>query len=425
MTIIETIYKHYKRNYQLTTDSRAVESGMIYIALRGDRFDGNEFAQQALDSGASLVVLDNEAYYSNDDRVILVDDTLDTLQLLAAHHRQALNIPVIALTGSNGKTTTKELMNVALSTKYNVHATTGNFNNHIGVPLTILQATPLHDLMIVEMGANHIDEIWDLCKIASPDVGLITNIGKAHLDGFGGYEGVIKAKSEMYQHLKNKGGSIIYNEDDELLVQLVEDYIPSIPYSPKIDFDLVRAYPILSFQYENKEFDSKLVGGYNLSNIAAAVAVGTVMECTTLDMLEAICNYIPSNNRSQAISKGGIDFVLDAYNANPSSMELSIQGFGESSFESKVLILGDMLELGSESRIEHQKTIVQCTQLTNVEVLFVGPIFKTFEKNNPRFKFFSKVDEIMPLIPKLSKGTNCFVKGSRGIRLEKVLDALV
>ena len=398
--------------------------GTIYLALRGERFDGNQFAAQALEAGAALVVIDNGDYNINDDRVVLVKDSLKMLQSLAKHHRQVLNIPVVALTGSNGKTTTKELLNEALANKYNVLATAGNFNNHIGVPLTILKATPLHDLMIVEMGANHIGEIKDLCEMALPDIGLITNIGKAHLEGFGGYEGVIKAKSEMYHFLKSSGGTIVYNQEDELLSKLVKDYIPQVAYSPKADFELISSYPNLSFVYEGKEYTSKLVGEYNLLNIATAVSVATLLECEVLDILEAISNYLPTNNRSQTISKKGIHFILDAYNANPSSMKLAIKDFGESLLENKVLILGDMLELGEDSFMEHEQTINQCLELSLTTVVFVGPIFQRFEKQYPDFSFVESVNELQSFAIQMLPSTHCFVKGSRAIKLEEILKYL-
>lgn len=424
MKIIDTIYDHFCQNWSLTTDSREVTPGSIYLALRGDRFDGNQFAQQALDSGAGLVIIDNEDYYKQDERILLVEKGLETLQLLAKKHRESLNIPVIALTGSNGKTTTKELLNLALSTKYNVHATSGNFNNHIGVPLTILKATTDNDIMIVEMGANHVGEIKELCEIARPDLGLITNIGKAHLEGFGGYEGVIKAKSEMYNHLMATGATIFYNEEDQLLSSLVGEYIPSVKYGTSRDFKLIHAYPILSFEYHSKVYDTQLVGEYNLGNIATAISIGLQFDCSREKMLHSICSYSPSNNRSQTLSKSGIHFILDAYNANPSSMELAIKGFAESSFERKMLILGDMLELGDAEEHEHEKTIKECHSLSGSQIVFVGPIFKQFESKYPMFKFFTGVDELAEVVNAIEVGTHCFVKGSRGIRLEKMLEFL-
>ena len=425
MTTLEKIYTHFcESNFRLTTDSRKVTAGIVYLALKGERFDGNEFANQALKSGASLVVIDNEEYDSKDDRVILVEDSLATLQLLATHHRLALNLPVIALTGSNGKTTTKELLHAALSTKYKVLATAGNFNNHIGVPLTILSATPEHELMLVEMGANHVGEIHDLCNIALPDVGLITNIGKAHLEGFGGYEGVIKAKSEMYHYLKSTGGTIVYNHDDELLTSLVDDYVPSVLYAPSRDYELIDSYPRLSFTYKGTGYISHLVGAYNLTNIATAVGVGALMQCEVNEMLQAICLYEPSNNRSQTITKKGVHFILDAYNANPTSMELAIKEFGESSFSNKVMVLGDMMELGEDAIAEHERTIDQCLMLNKVEVVFVGPIFKSLENKYPHLNFVTSVNDLQSFISCSTSGTHCFVKGSRAIKLENVLGFL-
>lgn len=424
MTTLEIIYRHYCANYSLTIDSRKVVPGTIYLALKGERFDGNEFAQQALESGASLVIVDNDKYYIEDERVILVGNSLKTLQLLATHHRRKLNIPVIALTGSNGKTTTKELLKVALSTKYKVLATEGNFNNHIGVPLTILNATSKHEVMLVEMGANHVGEIQDLCRIALPDVGLITNIGKAHLEGFGGYEGVIKAKSEMYHHLKRTGGTIVYNQDDPLLSELVEEYIPSLLYSPSRDYELIDSYPKLSFKCKGKRYTTGLVGAYNLLNIATAVSVGALMQCKIPEMIDAICVYTPSNNRSQTITKNGVHFILDAYNANPTSMELAVKEFGESSFTSKVMVLGDMLELGADSAIEHDKIIQQCIGLSGIDFVFVGPIFKDLEKKYLDLNFVTSVNGLKEFMTQRPPDSHCFVKGSRALKLENILDLL-
>ncbi len=424
LSSIEIIYSHFCINYSLTTDSRKVESGSVYLALKGERFDGNEFAQQALELGASLVIVDDNKFYTKDERVILVENSLETLQLLAQHHRQKLNIPVVALTGSNGKTTTKELLNEALSTKYNVHATAGNFNNHIGVPLTILKATPIHEIIIVEMGANHIKEIQNLCNIGLPDIGLITNIGKAHLEGFGGYEGVIKAKSEMYEHLKSTGGTIVYNNEDDLLTEVVGGYLPTVAYSPNSNYKLIDSYPKLSFEHNGVKRMTGLVGAYNLANIAAAISVGELMHCEVSKMLDAICDYVPTNNRSQTISKNGIHFILDAYNANPTSMELAIKEFGNSSFSNKGMVLGDMMELGVSTVMEHEKIIKQCRSLPTVDFIFVGPIFNEFEKKYPEFRFVKSVNNLSSFITQRKPDSHCLVKGSRSLRLENILGLL-
>lgn len=424
MSKLEIIYRQFCSKYSLTTDSRKVLAGSIYVALRGERFDGNKFAKQALESGAALVVIDNPEYLIDNERVVFVDDSLKLLQALATHHRQVLNVPVIALTGSNGKTTTKELLYESLSTRYNVLATPGNFNNHIGVPLTILEARPDHDLMIVEMGANHVGEIRDLCKIALPDVGLVTNIGKAHLEGFGGYEGVIKAKSEMYQFLKSTGGTIIFNVDDELLLKIVGDYLPRVHYTPQSDFELVQAYPNLCFIYKGENYTSNLVGGYNISNIATAMSVGKLMKCDEVEMLKAITKYMPSNNRSQKIEVNGIHFILDAYNANPTSMKLAIEGFGASSYINKIMILGDMLELGEDSAKEHKAIIIQCLNLQEIDVIFVGPLFKYFEKEYSSLIFVDSIHELQSYIKGIQPSSHCLVKGSRRLQLEKIIDYL-
>ena len=425
MTLIETIYDTYKNNYKLTTDSRAVKPGMVYIALKGERFDGNQFAAQALKSGAAMAVIDNEKYLiDGDDRIVLVQSGLKTLQELAKHHRKNLNIPVIALTGSNGKTTTKELISVALTTRYSLHVTVGNYNNHIGVPLTILGATPDHELMILEMGANHQGEIRDLCHIGLPDVGLITNIGKAHLEGFGGVEGVIKGKSEMYTYLKETGGTIVYNSDDPLLTKLVDGYIPNQSYSPSSTYTLKSSHPKLRYTYQNKEYTTGLVGGYNMANVATAVAVGELMKCDIEDMLIAISNYAPTNNRSQLLKRKGIDFVLDAYNANPSSMKLAVDAFAKSAYESKTLIIGDMLELGDQCKAEHKQILELINSNEWKEVYLVGSHFSFFESEYSKFHFFDSVDELKKKVLTLDKGSTVLIKGSRAIQLEKVIDFL-
>jgi len=424
MTTIETIYNIYRTNYKLTTDSRAVETGMVYLALRGERFDGNQFAKQALDNGASLVIVDNADFYVEDERMVLVEDGLQTLQRLATYHREMLNIPVIALTGSNGKTTTKELMNAALGTKYLLHVTAGNYNNHIGVPLTILAAAPEHELMILEMGANHQGEIRDLCSIGKPDVGLITNIGKAHLEGFGGIEGVIKGKSEMYQYLKETGGTILYNGDDDLLTRLLNNYMPSIRYSPTADFDVVDSHPVLTFYHSDILYNTHLVGSYNMVNVATAIAVGQLMECDTLQMLDAIGKYLPSNNRSQAYTKNGNHFILDAYNANPTSMRLAIDGFIKADYKNKILILGDMLELGGESDLEHRNILISLNDHQWNQVYLVGSCFMRHQSEFRDYQFFDSVNDLKAIIQNLDQHHNILVKGSRGTQLEKVIQCI-
>ena len=347
MEILLYIYKQYCKSYSISTDSRSIEGGEVYISLKGDRFDGNVYAANAIEQGAILVVVDDPEYLIKDDnRYILVEDGLLTLQSLARHHRTILNIPVIGLTGSNGKTTTKELIAEGLSVKYKVHATKGNYNNHIGVPLTILSAPVDCQIMIVEMGANHQGEIQSLCSIANPDIGMITNIGRAHLEGFGGYDGVVKAKSEMYESIKSTGGTIVYNNMDKILSSLVGNYLPIVMYNTKIDYKPISGYPHLRYLYRGVDCSSQLVGSVNSINIAAAHAICGLMGCDSDISLQAINDYNPSNNRSELRRINGVNFVLDAYNANPTSMELSITDFAVSGSMNKSLVLGDMLEVG-------------------------------------------------------------------------------
>jgi len=352
---IERLHRIFLDCGQVSTDSRSVQKGDLFVALKGANFDGNKFVSDVLDKGAKYAMASDPALAS--DRTLIVDDTLVTLQALAKYHRSYLDVPVIAITGSNGKTTTKELLTQVLNLQYKVHATKGNFNNHIGVPLTILQADKTTELMIIEMGANHLHEIDFLCNIAMPDYGLITNVGRAHIEGFGSYEGVITAKTEMYRHLRQKGKLIFYNDKDQVLVGQLPDGARAVPYLAEVEFD--ESSFLLAFaNHQGQAKRTQLVGSYNKDNILAALTVGHYFDIPLPAMKAAICQYTPKNNRSQVVIKSDVTLILDAYNANPTSMESSIKSLAETETNSnKALILGDMKELGPDSVMMHRQVL--------------------------------------------------------------------
>ena len=353
---IAALYKLYQQHYLVDTDTRNIRKNTIFFALKGDHFNGNTFAEQALALGAKYAIVDDEAYQTKPN-IILVDDVLKTLQELAHYHRNTLAIPIIGLTGSNGKTTTKELMNAVLGKKFKTQATKGNLNNHIGVPLTLLSIKPEHEIAIVEMGANHQKEIAFLCSICEPDFGYITNFGKAHLEGFGGIEGVIKGKSELYDFLKKNGKTAFVNPDDTLQVEKTKN-ITSVQFNSKnLIFDGLT--PFVQLNYQKLTIQSNLIGKYNFSNIAAAITIGAFFKISKEAIKEAIEDYIPNNNRSQIIQKDQNSVILDAYNANPSSMESMINSFIKLKKPNKICILGEMRELGIYSKEEHQRLIAK------------------------------------------------------------------
>ena len=344
----------------VSTDTRNIPEGAIFFALKGPSFNANEFALEALDKGAAFAVIDEETY-QKDDRMVLVEDVLQTLQELAQYHRQQLKIPVIGLTGSNGKTTTKELIREVLSQKYKVLATEGNLNNHIGVPLTLLSIDPEIEIAIIEMGANHIGEIARLSEIAQPTHGLITNIGKAHIEGFGGFEGVIRGKSELYHYLIQRGGEVFVNSQDEVLSNMAKRFDKPYFYPAPGDYltcTLVDADPFVTYENESGTLvKTQLIGTYNFSNIAAAICLGKFFDIPEKEADAAIARYVPTNNRSQIIRKGTNTIILDAYNANPDSMEAALENLKAMKAEDKVVILGDMFELGEESEAEHRRIV--------------------------------------------------------------------
>jgi UDP-N-acetylmuramoyl-tripeptide--D-alanyl-D-alanine ligase len=398
----------------------------MFFALKGENFDANTFAKDAIDKQAKYVIIDNKDYFIN-EQTILVENTLKTLQELATFHRDYLGLPIIALTGSNGKTTTKELINVVLSKKFKTKATLGNLNNHIGVPLTLLSFTKETEIGIVEMGANHQKEIEFLCSITKPDYGYITNFGKAHLEGFGGTEGVIKGKSEMYTYLIENDKIIFINADDE-----IQNY-KSVNYESKYSFSLIKnkgniyinsitAKPFVEITTMDTTIKSNLIGLYNANNIIAAIAIGCFFKVSLKDIKIAIENYTPENNRSQLIKKGSNEIILDAYNANPSSMIVALENFIQLEKSNKLIIIGDMFELGEESIKEH-KSIVSYLEDKNIQTYFIGKDFKSSQTLNPAFTFYSTFEEFSSEIKNTTlKKKSILIKGSRGMALERTLD---
>lgn len=424
---IQELYHLFLEKENVSTDTRNIIKDSIFFALKGENFDANQFAQQALDNGASYAVVDDKNVVKS-DKFILVDDVLTTLQNLANHHRKQFKIPVIGITGSNGKTTTKELIFAVLSKKYKTLATKGNLNNHIGVPLTLLSLQPDTEIAIIEMGANHIGEIEFLSKIAEPTFGIITNIGKAHIEGFGSYEGVIQTKSELYKFIKQNEGILFVNEDDELLMDLSSE-INRIGYGKNAenhDFKLVESSPNLKIAWNNKVITTNLYGKYNFPNIMAAICIGDYFNVGDHDIIDAISNYVSTNNRSQFAEIGGNIYYLDAYNANPTSMNAAIETFIEGKFSNKLMILGDMLELGNVSEEEH-RTIIEKAVNNHLATIFVGNNFFSLSdkyKDNELLHFFNNYEEVINWFTENSpKNRNILVKGSRGIKLEKIVEA--
>ncbi|MCW1147967.1 UDP-N-acetylmuramoyl-tripeptide--D-alanyl-D-alanine ligase [Flavobacterium lacisediminis] len=409
----------------VSIDTRKIEKDSLFIALKGENFDANTFAKEALEKGAKYVIIDNPKYQI-DERTLLVEDSLTSLQELAKFHRSYLGLPIIALTGSNGKTTTKELIHAVLSKKYNTLATIGNLNNHIGVPLTLLRFTKETEIGIVEMGANHQKEIEFLCQIAKPDYGYITNFGKAHLEGFGGVEGVIKGKSEMYDFLKSNNKITFVNLDDTIQkekTEKIERYTFSTnDENSDLKISKIEANPMVTIFFNNQIIKSHLIGIYNANNINAAITIGNYFKVSEDLIKEAIENYIPENNRSQLIEKDGNEIILDAYNANPSSMSAAIANFIQLEKKNKIAILGDMFELGKESLIEHKKIIEILFNETNINTYFIGKDFYSNRINNSHMNFFEDFETFSDFL-KLNQPSNSLllIKGSRGMALERIL----
>ncbi|MFV0529943.1 MAG: UDP-N-acetylmuramoyl-tripeptide--D-alanyl-D-alanine ligase [Flavobacteriales bacterium] len=419
---VENLYALYCKTYKVSTDTRNIEKESLFFALKGARFNGNKFAQEALEKGAGYAIID-EADYATSEKTILVDDVLETLQNLARYHRRKLGLPVIGLTGSNGKTTTKELIIRVLSKKYNIQATQGNLNNHIGVPLTLLSVLPHHEMAVVEMGANHQKEIEMLCHTAEPDYGYITNFGKAHLEGFGGIEGVIQGKTELYQYLKETHKKVLVNLDDPIQVEKSKGM--NIYSFGKEKGDVI-IKPIdsptafIKVWYKELEIQTHLVGDYNYTNVAGAIALGNYFGIDKEKIKEAIEEYIPENNRSQLIEKHGKQILLDAYNANPSSMQAALENFSKSEGK-KTVILGDMFELGEYAPEEHQKIVDSALESKFDQIIVVGNHFHATEKEVLRF---CTTHEVIDYLKSHTVNPKILIKGSRGMKLEIILDFL-
>jgi len=400
----------------------------MFFALKGDHFNGNEFSQEALNSGAKYCIVDEKEFVI-DDRCILVNDVLQTLQQLSTHHRTVLALPIIALTGSNGKTTTKELINAVLSTTYKTSATKGNLNNHIGVPLTLLNMTKETEIGIVEMGANHPKEIEFLCTIALPDFGLITNFGKAHLEGFGSIEGVITSKSELYEHLKLHSKLIFVNENDPIQIKQTAAYSNLYKFGSSENTDtkieLVNTQPYVTINYGDQLIQSHLAGTYNFNNIAVAIAIGSYFKVENQQIGSAIKNYMPTNNRSQVLQKDSNTIIMDAYNANPTSMLAALENFKQLEQDRKVMFLGDMFELGQTAHNEHQSIVDYLEKNGLGEVHLVGKNFYGTDINDSNIKKFESFDDLKQhLQTNTIRDSFLLIKGSRGMALERVLEWL-
>lgn len=430
MTIVE-LYAIYREHPHLSTDTRKITVGSLFFALKGPNFNANTFADEALKKGASYCIVDDSNCVIN-DKCILVDDVLKCLQNLANHHRKQINIPVIAIVGSNGKTTTKELITSVLSTTFNVWATPGNFNNHIGLPLTLLQLTNNHQVAIIEMGANHVGENAELCEIAEPTLGIVTNNGMDHLEGFGDIEGVAKSNSELYYYLLKNNGTAFVNAHDEWLMRMSSRLSNKKTYAANTALRSLHAdymamanqlQPAIKFTFQNLNGYSILSGDYNFDNIMAAVAIGKYLGVSDDNVLKGIAAYEPKNNRSQWIQKNNNLIFLDAYNANPSSMEAALRNFAAMDHPHKIVIMGDMFEMGDYTKSEHQRMVDLCTNLNLNDLILVGEAFCNTNHNNAHA--FKTTSEAEVLIKQMNyKNCAFFIKGSRGMKLEILAESI-
>lgn len=425
---IKIIHNYFLKCKSISIDTRKIEADSFFVAIKGDNFDANTFAKEALEKGASYVIIDNPDYFI-DDRTIVVKDSLEALQELAQFHRSYLNIPIIALTGSNGKTTTKELIQVVLAKKFKTKATFGNLNNHIGVPLTLLSFDKETEIGIVEMGANHQKEIEFLCEIAQPDFGYITNFGKAHLEGFGGVEGVIKGKCELYNYLLKHNKKVFVNLDDRIQVDKsvgIKSYSFGINQSiADVVLSDITAKPFVEITFSNCIITSHLIGLYNSNNINAAIAIGTYFDVRIIDIKAAIEGFVPENNRSQLLKINTNDIILDAYNANPSSMAVAIENFIQLKNPNKIAILGDMFELGEESLNEHKSIVSLLSNEKSIVTYFIGKDFYSNKLVLSHCHFYKTFEDFSIIFSTLKlENSIILIKGSRGMALEKTLALL-
>lgn len=423
---VEQLHKDFLLSTGICTDTRKIKKGCLFFALSGENFNGNTFAKQALKLGAYKVIIDQIGYHENTGKTILTGNSLKLLQKLASYHRSYLNIPIIALTGSNGKTTTKEILNAVLSKKYRTTATVGNLNNHIGVPLTLLSMTKETELGIVEMGANHLKEIESLCAIAEPNYGYITNFGKAHIEGFGSIQGVIRGKSEMYKYIVETNGLLFVNGNDQKQMELTKKEQRYTFGSEGYDCEvkLINASKELSVALNRTIINSNLIGVYNFHNIAAAIAMGQYFKVSEVDIKAAIEEYVPTNNRSQIVKQNGHTIILDAYNANPTSMAAALENFKQTKGENKILILGDMFELGATAKEEHQviADLVTSQNIGNL-VYLVGENFSKVKVDKTHIILCPTFETLATKLKKQEpNNATILVKGSRGMALERTLE---
>jgi UDP-N-acetylmuramoyl-tripeptide--D-alanyl-D-alanine ligase len=425
---ISTLYKKFIAAGAVSTDTRNIKPGSIFFALKGGNFNANEFAAEALAKGASYAIID-EAHFATSDRHILVDNVLESLHNLARYHRSQLTIPVIGLTGSNGKTTSKELVSAVLQKKYKTFATKGNLNNHIGVPLSILSIDSSIEIAVIEMGANHVGEIALLCSIANPTHGFITNIGKAHIGTFGGFENIIRGKSELYQHLITTNGVVFINSQDSILSNMAKRFAAPLFYPAKGDYlhcEYLSADPYIKLRDENgEEITTNMIGAYNFHNIATALCIGKYFGVNAHQALQAVAAYTPENMRSQILKKGSNTIILDAYNANPTSMAAAIESLAEMKAQRKVLILGDMFELEEEAEKEHRLLGELIANKGFNEVYFCGNLIESALKEFPKAHHFKTREALIDFLKHNSiQDATILIKASRGIGLEVAVDVL-
>ncbi len=428
---ISELYEIFKQTGKVSTDSRNISEDCIFFALKGDTFDGNKFAQKAIDLGAKIAVISDKKFEIK-DKTILVDDSLKTLQQLAEYHRKQLKTKIIGITGTNGKTTTKELINRVLSKKYKTLSTQGNLNNHIGVPLTLLSLNSDIEYAVVEMGANHNGEIAELCDLVIPDIGIITNVGKAHLEGFGSFENLIKTKLALFYAIKSNNGTFLLNTNNDILTERIKNYYKIIEYGKSNNslakitesFNELFLKLVVKIKGDNHLIQTQLIGKYNIDNILAAISVGLLTKVPVEKIIEAIEKYKPENNRSELRKTAKNTLILDMYNANPTSMKAAVENFADIDAHRKMLIVGDMLELGKNEQEEHQKIIDLIIQNRFKDVFLVGKIFKSCNSPN-HFKNFEDVESLnLYLQKKELKGHTILLKASNGTGLKKCIDNL-
>ena len=422
---IQNLYITFLNSNGVSTDTRTLKKGEIFFALNGPKFNGNDFAKIAIEKGAAFVIIDKLFSIEMSSQIIVVKNTLLSLQKLANYHRKILKTKIIAITGSNGKTTTKELIRKVISKKYNVLATEGNYNNHIGVPLTLLKLKKKHEIAVIEMGANHLKEIEFLCNITLPDWGYITNFGKAHLEGFGSEKGVIQGKSELYKHLEANKGQILINGDDPVQVkQTDQKKVVQFGSNHTNDYEInpITKNEDLQLQFQGKIFKSSLHGNYNFTNIAASIAFGIIFKVPITDIQIAVKGYQSENNRSQKLVIKGVRYILDAYNANPSSMEVAINAFANDKSDSKIVILGDMLELGKKSKEEHESILELCLKNKFSIIFTIGENFKETSIESKKISKFENLENFKKyLMTKKINYNSALIKGSRSMKLERLI----